>query len=231
MEVHRPHEHQRRVIAATVGLGGGLAMSVLLVASPAGAADRAPYPKLSISVDNGRTSVDVGDTLDYTITVENIGADAVRDLQVTQTMPEGLVFESADRGGAAGKGLVVWSVDLAPGRTRTLHATMTVGPTPDEVLRLASVACASLSAKKEPLVCDTHSDELPAGSRAREREEAATAAQVAVAAEASSTWSDSTPARAALLGGAALVVALTELIIRHHRRRGPAAPQAATRRE
>jgi hypothetical protein len=44
---------------------------------------------------------------------------------------------------------------------------MAVSTTPKELLRLASVACASASTNGPPIVCATDSDQLPAGAAAQ----------------------------------------------------------------
>lgn len=123
-------------------------------------------PQLSITVDNGRTSAAVGDRPTYTITISNLGSTQVTGLVVTQSVPTGLSFTSADSAGIAKAGLVSWFVDLKASGKATLHTTMTVSKSPKELLRLATVACASVSAKGPPIVCATDSDLLPAGASA-----------------------------------------------------------------
>jgi uncharacterized repeat protein (TIGR01451 family) len=123
-------------------------------------------PQLRIEIDNGRTSTTAGDTLDYTVTVENLGTDDVAQLEVSQTVPQGMSFGSADGGGTAEADVVRWTTDLAADETATFHTTMTVTETPGDLLRLATVACATEAEADAPLVCATHSDELPAGAAA-----------------------------------------------------------------
>ena len=41
-----------------------------------------------------------------------------------------------------------------------------MGDTPEDLLRLATVACASIEGGDKPIVCATHSDQLPAGAAA-----------------------------------------------------------------
>ncbi|MEU8384641.1 hypothetical protein, partial [Streptosporangium sp. NPDC048865] len=118
-------------------------------------------PTLSIGVDNGRTSARKGDRLTYTVTVRNIGTTDARGLHLTQSLPEGLRFLSADRGGRARPGQVTWAVDLKAGRNATVHTTAEVQDTPGHLLRLATVACASAMKGGRPIVCATHSDRLP----------------------------------------------------------------------
>src|SRR5664279_5692555 len=75
------------------------------VGAPAG-------PQLSIAVDNGHTSAAVGDAFTYTITVANLGTTDIPGLFMTQTVPTGLTFGSADSGGTAESDTVTWNVDL-----------------------------------------------------------------------------------------------------------------------
>ncbi len=133
-----------------------------------GAEAAGPAPKLSIGIDDGRTAAKEGDRLTYAVTVHNIGTTDARRLRLTQSMPPGLKFVSADGHGTAKGGQVVWTVDLPAGRDVTFHTTAQVGATPDELLRLASIACASARGEDRPIVCATHSDQLPAGAAAAE---------------------------------------------------------------
>ncbi|MFJ2030380.1 hypothetical protein [Streptosporangium sp. NPDC087985] len=172
----RPSTAQRRA-AALCGLGVFL---VVALAPPSSAAPAlkphpednsrktavAAAPRLSISVDNGRTAVKEGDRLTYTVTVHNIGTSKVRGLNLTQSLPTGLHFVSADGHGTADKGQVRWTVDVPAGKDATFHTTAEVQATPEDLLRLATVACASTQADDKPLVCATHSDQLPAGAAA-----------------------------------------------------------------
>lgn len=135
---------------------------VVAVAAPA----KAP-PQLSIAVDDGRLSAVKGDKLSYTLTITNLGAAEVKNLQVTQTVPTTARFISADSGGAEAKGTVTWKINLKPTKKAIYHTSLAVLSSPNEVLRLATVACAKLSAKSPPLVCASDSNELPAGAAAR----------------------------------------------------------------
>ncbi|WP_371780879.1 hypothetical protein [Streptosporangium subroseum] len=136
--------------------------------SAAGNMSAGNVPRLSISVDNGRTAAQEGDRLTYTVTVRNIGTAGARNLHLTQSLPPGLKFVSADGHGAVRHGQIVWSADVRAGKDVTFHATAKVQDTPDQLLRLATVACASTGADAKPIVCATHSDELPAGAAAAE---------------------------------------------------------------
>ncbi|MEV8638149.1 hypothetical protein AB0395_41500 [Streptosporangium sp. NPDC051023] len=123
-------------------------------------------PKLSIGIDNGRTTTKEGDRLTYTVTVHNIGTTDARKLRLVQTMPSGLRFVSADGHGTSKEGEVAWNVDLPAGKDATFHTTAQVLATPEDLLRLATIACASAAGGDRPIVCATHSDQLPAGAAA-----------------------------------------------------------------
>jgi uncharacterized repeat protein (TIGR01451 family) len=69
----------------------------------------APSPPLNIAIDDGRTSVAAGDPLPYAITVRNLGSTPITGLQVSQSLPAGLTFGSADSAGQARSGTVMWS--------------------------------------------------------------------------------------------------------------------------
>jgi uncharacterized repeat protein (TIGR01451 family) len=167
-----------------VGVSGALTLAALAVVGPASSAAVPATPQLSIAVDDGQTAASVGDTLDYTVTVRNLGTAGVKDLVVSQSMPTGLQFTSATSHGVAQKGAISWRVNVLAAGHATLHATMTVSATPADTLRLATVACASTSAKARPIVCASHSDQLPAGKAAA----AHSAAKPAAPSSANHAW-------------------------------------------
>ncbi len=174
-------------------------------------------PQLSIGIDNGRTSTTTGDQLDYVITVQNLGTADVDGLLINQSLPTGMDFSTADSGGTADAGYVTWTVDLKATTTATFHTTMTVTATPAELLRLASVACASISANSPPIVCASHSDQLPAGASAEAAQQSMAAPP---AAETQPWWY--------VLAGLAVFVVLGGLVAWWViRRRRPAQPEEA----
>ena len=188
------------------------AAMLLLSGSATSARADTPDPQLSIAVDDGSTSVRSGDKLSYTITVTNLGTSKVKDLRVSQTVPTGASVVSAGSHGDEAKGKISWSVDLGAAQKVTVRTTLALGTTPGSALRLATVACAQVSAKGPALVCASDSDQLPAGA-------AAEAAQALVA--PSSGWLDGrTPW---YVGGAALVLVLVGalLLVLRHRHAGP----------
>ncbi|MEH1167744.1 hypothetical protein V6V47_20400 [Micromonospora sp. CPCC 205539] len=139
------------------------AQAVAPTPKPSGAASPSG-PLLSITVDDGRTAVAAGDELTYRVTVRNLGTAKVAGIKVSQSLPSGLALISADRGGKARDGAVNWAVDLKVGEESTFTTKARVGETPKDLLRLATVACASAKDGVKPLVCATHSDLLPAGA-------------------------------------------------------------------
>jgi uncharacterized repeat protein (TIGR01451 family) len=199
------------------GVTCGLASLAMLIGIPTAAAAPADGPQLSITVDNGRTATSAGDTLDSAITVRNLGTAEVTDLTVTQTVPPGLVFGSADAAGVADRDRISWTVDLAATTETVVRSTMTVSETPPELLRLATVACAATSADGPPIVCASDSDQLPAGA----------AAEVAHAEEAAAVAS-SELLRWYLVGGAVLVVAAVAVLLLIRRRRAQHAMRNTT---
>lgn len=145
-------------------IGAVLAALLIGVAVPAGPAVADEPPQLSIAVDAGRSSATLGDTLDYTLTVRNLGITDVAGLTVSQSVPPGLEFRSADPAGKSGPAEVRWTMDLPASGEGIVRTTMSVGPTPDDQLRLATVACARTAADAPPVVCASHSVQLPAGA-------------------------------------------------------------------
>jgi uncharacterized repeat protein (TIGR01451 family) len=119
-------------------------------------------PQLSIAVDNDHTTVQPGDSLDYAITIRNLGANDVNSLHITQSVATGLTFDSADSSGRLADGNVAWTLDVPPNDSATVHSTMTVGKTSPDLLRIATVACARTTANGAPLVCASHFARLPA---------------------------------------------------------------------
>lgn len=190
----------RRTVQALVVPVLGLAGLLAAGGAPAAHAEsKETPPQLSITVDDGRDDAKAGETLRYTVTVTNLGGERVEDLRVTQTVPSGARLASADRGGRASKGTVAWTVDVRPGRSTTLTTSLTLArELPPDLLRLATVGCASTSAGTPPVVCASDSNELPAGAAAAAQQRELDRAAV-----------DVRPAWVvpAALGSAALVVA------------------------
>ena len=143
-----------------------LTLAVVLATAPyvPATAHAAAKPKqsfaLRIGIDNGRTSVRVGDRLTYVTKVSNTGAASTPDLLLTQTLVPGLkLISSAPKGTLSGD-RVMWSRVLPTGRTDQFSVTVEVGRLTGRPQRLAAVACASAKADKRPIVCASHLDLL-----------------------------------------------------------------------
>lgn len=174
MSVLRLRKVRGGVVLVAALLGGPLfAVGMLATSAPASAAD-APSPpdkgsagpELAIGIDDGHTSIDVGDHVTYTVKIRNIGTAAADDLAVTQTLPAGARFGSADHDGVVKDGTVTWHTDLAAGRDTALVVQAEVTKPQAGQLRLASVACATINGDSRPIVCAADSDKLPAGAGA-----------------------------------------------------------------
>lgn len=184
-------------------------------APPSSTPTPAPAPALSIAVDNGKTSTIKGDRASYTITVHNVGTAAVQAVRITQTLPTELRFISAGEQGKTSPGIITWTVNLAAGAATTLHTTALVQATPGDLLRLATVACASTRGQNRPLVCATHSDILPAGAAAAAAATAATHASAITPARHKHNWT----LQAGIGIAAALVLAALATLLTARRRK------------
>ena len=155
---------QKKLRTAAVAAAGLFAV-VAGWAGPAGTAEAAPL-QLSIAIDDGRTTADPAQKLDYVVTVSNLGTAKTKDLVVTVSVPQSAELVSSD--GATRKGNTVsWKVDVAPGKTVTKKTRVAVATKPPaDLLRFAVIACAAASAKAPPVVCAADSDQLPAGAAA-----------------------------------------------------------------
>lgn len=124
----------------------------------------AKKPALSIAISDGRQTARPGMLLTYAVQIHNIGRIGVPRLNVEQMIPPGLKLISVSRHGVRGAQQVRWQVNLPPGQAGTFRVVARVGKTPRQILRLATVACASAGAHGRPIVCATDSDQLPAGA-------------------------------------------------------------------
>jgi uncharacterized repeat protein (TIGR01451 family) len=144
-------------------------------ASPTAAAHLPRVPGLRISIGDGRTAVQAGDRITYTVLVQNSGARRSPPLRITQTLPPGLRFVSASRHGAAEAGSVIWHADLPAGGKDTFSLQAQVTRSAAQQSRLAAVACAALAGSRTPIVCAAHLDRLPGVPAAASGRRAATA--------------------------------------------------------
>ncbi|MGA2827748.1 MAG: hypothetical protein ABSF03_16745 [Streptosporangiaceae bacterium] len=119
-------------------------------------------PALTISVADGRHTVKPGDLLSYTVRIRDTGTAGAPGLDIVQTLPPGMTLTSVSPKGAAHDGHVTWQVNLAAGGEDTFHVAGRAGPEPPQLLRLATIACASTRGSVRPIVCAAHLDQLPA---------------------------------------------------------------------
>jgi uncharacterized repeat protein (TIGR01451 family) len=120
--------------------------------------------QLSIGVTDSRQRVQSGDLVTYAVEVHNIGKRNAPRLNIVQTLPAGLTFISASRHPARRADQLTWRLSLPAGHTSKFRVQGKVGKTPAQLLRLATIACATTGASTRPIVCAAHSDELPAGA-------------------------------------------------------------------
>ena len=144
-------------------------------ASPTAAAHLPRVPGLRISIGDGRTTVQAGDRITYTVLVQNSGARRSPPLKITQTLPPGLRFVAASRHGAAKAGSVTWYADLPAGGKDTFSLQAQVTRPAAQQSRLAAVACAALAGSRTPIVCAAHLDRLPGAPAAAPGRRAAAA--------------------------------------------------------
>ncbi|MFJ4183900.1 hypothetical protein [Kitasatospora sp. NPDC089509] len=156
--------HRHLLVAAAVLVGCALAPGAARAAEPA---DPHTRPHLAIALDDGRQDARPGDRLTWTVTLHNLGAQPLTGLRVTQQLPAAARPVSASGDAAAHADRPSWTdLTLDPGATRTFTTTAELADTGPEVLRSSSTACAYQGDAKQPLVCASHLDLLPAGRRA-----------------------------------------------------------------
>jgi uncharacterized repeat protein (TIGR01451 family) len=184
-----------------------VAGAVVWLALLPGTAAAAP-PQLSIAVDNDHEDVRTGDTLEYKVTIRNLGTSDVKALRVTQNSAPGLEVKSAKPAGRRGAEGITWRLNVKANGTATVRSTMTVVAAPKDTKRIATVACARMSADAPPIVCATHSARLPTGEPAA----------------AASTSDTAIPLWWPIGGAAALLsaAAATFVVLRRRTRRRPA---------
>ena len=82
---------------------------------------------LSITKSDDADPVTAGTDLTYTLVVTNDGPSDATNVEVTDAVPAGTSFVSADNGGIEAAGTVTWNLGtLADGATVTLHVTVHV---------------------------------------------------------------------------------------------------------
>ena len=82
---------------------------------------------LSITKSGSADPVLAGEDLTYTLVVTNDGPSDATGVRVTDPIPAGTSFVSADNGGTEAAGTVIWNLgDLADGASATVHVTVHV---------------------------------------------------------------------------------------------------------
>ncbi|MEV7597181.1 hypothetical protein AB0O91_07280 [Kitasatospora sp. NPDC089797] len=198
---------RRRPLAAAVLLGCALAPGTAWAADPV---KPTAVPHLAIAIDDGRQQARPGDRLTWTVTLRNLGTEPVSGLRVAQDLPTAARPVSASGDAAGHPDRPSWDgLTLEPGATRTLTTTAELADTGPELLRSSSTACAYQGDSRQPLVCASHLDLLPAGlpKAAPAAGEQGVALWLALATTA-----------------AGLVTAGGWWLRRHHGQPGPAAP-------
>jgi uncharacterized repeat protein (TIGR01451 family) len=93
-------------------------------------ANRGPAPALVVSKDDSGTPVGPGSTIDYAMTIKNIGNAAATGLTVRDPVPANTTFLSADHGGTLVKGVLTWSgLSVPAGGELVLHFSVRISPT------------------------------------------------------------------------------------------------------
>src|SRR5436305_15212940 len=111
------------------------------------------HSRSSITKSDSPDPVTAGNNLSYTITVINGGPSFARSVQVTDPVPAGTSFVSADNSGSNVAGTVTWNLGDLPAGTTVLHMVVKVDPT-----RLADLS-------NTASVTSTPADPDPAGPR------------------------------------------------------------------
>lgn len=115
------------------------ALPALLLAVQAGpaAAATTDAPAVSVTVSDGREDAEPGDRLEYTVQVENAGAEAFAG-SVTLRVPE---FAEVEASGASIDGTVAtWSAEIPAGASAQWEATAIVGDDPGDAYQVVVLA-------------------------------------------------------------------------------------------
>jgi uncharacterized repeat protein (TIGR01451 family) len=90
-------------------------------------ANRGPAPALVVSKTDSGKPVGPGSTIDYSMTIRNMGNAAATGLTVTDKLPANTTFVSADNGGTYASGVVTWTgLSVPAGGQLVLHFSVTI---------------------------------------------------------------------------------------------------------
>jgi uncharacterized repeat protein (TIGR01451 family) len=161
VNISRYGTHARATAAVVTGL---IALPVVTAPGHDGPTRAPKAPGLAISISDGQASTRPGQVLTYTASLRNTGTMSISRLEVTDTLSAGLKVTWASDNGVVKAGQVTWATALPAAGTRNFQVTARVTKTPAQLLRLAAVACVTLSGGRQPTVCAAHLDRLPAAT-------------------------------------------------------------------
>ncbi|MBB4930785.1 putative repeat protein (TIGR01451 family) [Lipingzhangella halophila] len=121
-------------------------------------------PALSIDLNGEANRLAAGEEIEYTLSLANDGDHAVRGATLSQSLPEQLEVVSAGDAAEQSDGFVGWEVNLAPGEAVQRELRVRVGEDAGDEWRLATTACAQITAQSPPVVCATDASLLDARS-------------------------------------------------------------------
>lgn len=88
---------------------------------------QATVPELQLTKTSAEDVVEPGASVEYTLTVENLGAVEVTGIALTDALPSGATFAGASEGGTESAGVVTWpEFSLEPTQTATRTVTVTM---------------------------------------------------------------------------------------------------------
>jgi len=92
-------------------------------------ANRGKSPALVVSTSDSGTPVGPASTIDYTVTVKNIGNGFAQDVSIVDPLPAGTTFQSADQGGRLTGTTVRWTgLRIPAGGQKQVHLRVQISP-------------------------------------------------------------------------------------------------------
>lgn len=140
-----------------------LAGAFLWAAPGAAAEPAAERPDITVSIDNDRSGLTEGESIEYRIRVGNHGTTGFDAALVSQMLPQGLTIDSVEP--AAARDLAaeaVWIRELPAGEEITLRVQATVGALAEGRTDLTTTACVLPDGQTRPAFCDSDSDPVAA---------------------------------------------------------------------